>query len=367
VLLRFRLAQLPWLMLLACAFLMFSDERAEAEKALASWYGPGLQGLPTASGEPFDANGYTAAHKTLPLGTELLVSHEGRSVSVRINDRGPYVGGRELDLSQAAARDLGLMQTGTDYVEYSYAGNHEPGPSQGATQGLNLSQRVPQEPGAQVGAGSTGFGYAGGNYEAAYPGYSDSYPTARNPANSKAVDLSQGVPQEPEPIQAGVGYAEPGYAGDGSYGAGYPTHSQSYPTARDEASGGTYIVQPGDSLSQIADWLGTSVDHLADSNGITDPNLIYSGQTLRFQAPEKNLAKVSEQRTTNSLVPQDPSKVGGNMLASGEAVADPASQHGELSFSEGAPIPGDAADHSEEDPAMVTDSQDRSFPASYGA
>src|SRR3712207_297153 len=114
-----KLSRLLWIVLLACAFLALDTDRAEAREGLASWYGPGFRGLPTASGEPFDPQGYTAAHKTLPFGTDLLVSYRGRSVAVTVNDRGPYVGGRELDLSWAAARDIGLTRAGVDYVEYT--------------------------------------------------------------------------------------------------------------------------------------------------------------------------------------------------------------------------------------------------------
>ncbi len=94
---------------------------ARAEGALASWYGEELAGSPTASGEAYDPYGYTAAHKTLPLGTELVVSYGGSSVQVTVNDRGPYVGDRALDLSQGAAQAIGLDQAGVDYVDYSYA------------------------------------------------------------------------------------------------------------------------------------------------------------------------------------------------------------------------------------------------------
>jgi rare lipoprotein A len=118
----FRLSRFLWVLLLAGAFLALGDDRAEAETALASWYGPGFEGLPTASGEPYDPYGYTAAHKTLPLGTDLTVSYGGRSVQVTVNDRGPYVGGRELDLSQGAAEYLGLTHAGVDYVDYYAAG-----------------------------------------------------------------------------------------------------------------------------------------------------------------------------------------------------------------------------------------------------
>jgi rare lipoprotein A len=80
---------------------------------IASYYDYALEGLKTASGEPFDPEGYTAAHRTLPLGTRLLVSYEGRSVRVTVNDRGPYVKGHDLDLSLAAARKIGLVGPGT--------------------------------------------------------------------------------------------------------------------------------------------------------------------------------------------------------------------------------------------------------------
>ena len=117
-----RLSKLLWILLLFSAFLALGNDRAEAKTGLASWYGPGFEGLPTASGEPYDPYGYTAAHKTLPLGTDIAVSYGGRSVEVTVNDRGPYVGVRELDLSQGAAEYLGLTNAGVDYVEYERAG-----------------------------------------------------------------------------------------------------------------------------------------------------------------------------------------------------------------------------------------------------
>lgn len=80
---------------------------------VASYYDYSLEGLETASGEPFDPEGYTAAHRTLPLGTRLLVSYRGESVRVTVNDRGPYGPGHDLDLSLAAARKIGLVGPGT--------------------------------------------------------------------------------------------------------------------------------------------------------------------------------------------------------------------------------------------------------------
>ena len=85
----------------------------------ASWYGPGFHGQETASGETFDQHALTAAHRTLPLGTEAKVTNleTGQSVNVTINDRGPYVQGRQLDLSQAAAQQIGLTKTGVAKVK----------------------------------------------------------------------------------------------------------------------------------------------------------------------------------------------------------------------------------------------------------
>jgi rare lipoprotein A (peptidoglycan hydrolase) len=74
---------------------------------IASWYGPGFVGNPTASGAPYDPERLTCAHKTLPLGTVLHVTANGRAVNCLVNDRGPYVDGRVLDMSKAGARALG--------------------------------------------------------------------------------------------------------------------------------------------------------------------------------------------------------------------------------------------------------------------
>ena len=80
---------------------------AAAETAAASWYGPGFHGRTTASGERFNQYAMTAAHRHLPFGTLVRVTHKGRSVTVRINDRGPFIRGRGLDLSKGAARRIG--------------------------------------------------------------------------------------------------------------------------------------------------------------------------------------------------------------------------------------------------------------------
>jgi len=84
------------------------------ETGIASWYGPGFDGNLTANGEIYDMNGISAAHKTLPFGTIVRVVDldTGRSIVVRINDRGPFVEGRIIDLSKGAAEKLGMVERG---------------------------------------------------------------------------------------------------------------------------------------------------------------------------------------------------------------------------------------------------------------
>jgi rare lipoprotein A len=88
------------------------------ESGTASWYGPGFQGKLTANGEKFDTNSLTAAHRSLPFNTRVLVKNvtNGKTVIVRINDRGPYAKDRIIDLSQAAAKKLDIVAQGTGKV-----------------------------------------------------------------------------------------------------------------------------------------------------------------------------------------------------------------------------------------------------------
>jgi rare lipoprotein A len=87
--------------------------------ALASWYGPGLHGRTTANGERYNQYGLTVAHKSLPFGTRLRICYQG-CVVVRVNDRGPYIGPREFDLSQGAAARIGLIDPGVARITYTY-------------------------------------------------------------------------------------------------------------------------------------------------------------------------------------------------------------------------------------------------------
>ena len=101
-----------------CSAAGFAEGQLYKENALASYYGEAFQGRPTSSGEIFDMYAMTAAHKTLPFGTMLEVTNleNGRSVIVRVNDRGPFLHGRIIDLSYAAAVKLGYQKQGTARV-----------------------------------------------------------------------------------------------------------------------------------------------------------------------------------------------------------------------------------------------------------
>ena len=93
---------------------------ASPYRALASWYGPGFYGNLTANGEIYTGQQFTAAHKTLPFGTRVRVTNPstGQSITVRINDRGPFIGNREYDLSSAAASAVGLKGAGVRYLQF---------------------------------------------------------------------------------------------------------------------------------------------------------------------------------------------------------------------------------------------------------
>ena len=97
---------------------------ADTFSGRASWYGPNFHGRRTANGEVFNQNALTAAHPYLKFGTKVKVTnlHNGRSVVVRINDRGPFAGGRVIDLSAAAARVIEMVRTGIAPVRVTILG-----------------------------------------------------------------------------------------------------------------------------------------------------------------------------------------------------------------------------------------------------
>ena len=101
------------------------------EQGIASWYGKDFHGRKTANGERYDMHAFSAAHKTLPLPTLVRVTNldNGRSVIVRVNDRGPFVKDRLIDLSYAAARALGFAEHGTTHVRVQTLDNNSPKPA----------------------------------------------------------------------------------------------------------------------------------------------------------------------------------------------------------------------------------------------
>jgi len=118
---------LRYVFLFLLAVLVFSGCRSSRdtarsgqvfERGEASWYGPGFHGKQTANGERYDQDGMTAAHRTLPFDTVVRVKNlsNGKHVDVRINDRGPYVGNRIIDLSRQAAEEIGLRAHGIGRV-----------------------------------------------------------------------------------------------------------------------------------------------------------------------------------------------------------------------------------------------------------
>jgi rare lipoprotein A len=105
-----------------------ADSNGFSERGMASWYGRDFHGRKTSNGEIYDMNAMTGAHKTLPMGTWVQVTNEenGRQVKVRINDRGPFVKGRIIDVSYAAAKRLGLVGPGTAPVRIECLADNGP-------------------------------------------------------------------------------------------------------------------------------------------------------------------------------------------------------------------------------------------------
>ena len=102
--------------LIFCAVVTRAHAEGPPQTAVASFYGA-ESGPRTASGERFDPNAMTAAHRTLPFGTLVRITYQDRSVVVRINDRGPFIRGRDIDLSAGAARRIGLRGVGRVTLE----------------------------------------------------------------------------------------------------------------------------------------------------------------------------------------------------------------------------------------------------------
>ncbi len=106
-------------LVLTASLLATTQAHAIATDAIASYYGDRFHGRLTASGERFNMNNLTAAHRTLRFGTQVTVTNKanGRSIAVTINDRGPYIKGRSIDLSKGAAKELGMIGSGVARVQ----------------------------------------------------------------------------------------------------------------------------------------------------------------------------------------------------------------------------------------------------------
>jgi rare lipoprotein A len=121
-------------------YYLLSSSADYVERGVASWYGPGFHKIRTSTGEIYDMYGMTAAHKTLPLPAYVRVTNlqNGRSIVVRVNDRGPFVGNRIIDLSYTAAAKLDMLRDGTAMVEVRSVGPTSP-PAEVAAAGAPIA------------------------------------------------------------------------------------------------------------------------------------------------------------------------------------------------------------------------------------
>jgi rare lipoprotein A len=128
-------------------YFVLSSNVGYVERGVASWYGPGFHKVRTSTGEPYDMYGMTAAHKTLPLPAYVRVTNlqNGRNVVVRVNDRGPFVGNRIIDLSYTAAAKLDMLRNGTAIVEVRSVDSSLPVP-------IATAAAVPDAPTVNAGA-----------------------------------------------------------------------------------------------------------------------------------------------------------------------------------------------------------------------
>mgnify|MGYP001605962198 CR=1 FL=1 len=170
------------------------DQPNYDETGTASWYGQAFQMKATADGEIFDMNEISAAHTTLPLPSMVEVTNldNGRKLTVRVNDRGPFVGNRIIDLSHAAARELGYDRAGLAHVRVRYLG---PAPLAGPEAGVRYARatRTPMIPGAAIsGAAISGAAVSGARISGA----------ARRPADEDIFQEAAITPTTPKPLVA---------------------------------------------------------------------------------------------------------------------------------------------------------------------
>jgi len=180
------------------------------KKGLASWYGDKYHGKPTATGEIFNKNAFTAAHKTLPLNSMLHVTNleTGESIMVRLNDRGPFVDGRIIDLSEAAARELGVIHHGTARVRVRYAGPADPMAASQMAQSPSVATPMPYQP----------FVPQSAPQSAAIPQPMPAQPQQEyqplrkyTPQNATPLEYEPAAPAQSDPRSAALPYSAPQY------------------------------------------------------------------------------------------------------------------------------------------------------------
>jgi rare lipoprotein A len=199
-------------------YYVLSSSVAYVERGVASWYGPGFHKVRTSTGERYDMYGMSAAHKTLPLPAYVRVTNlqNGRSVVVRVNDRGPFVGNRIIDLSYTAAARLDMLRNGTAMVEVRALDPSAPQPappllaSAPVARAGGQSGAAPSSATAPPSAGSTASapGVAPGSAPAIAPAAVGTAPPAPQPAPGNAGGAGAKVPLF---IQAGA-FADPANA-----------------------------------------------------------------------------------------------------------------------------------------------------------
>lgn len=171
------------------------------ETGVASWYGPTFYGKHTANGEMYDGNQLTAAHKTLPMPVNVRVTNldNGKSLIVRVNDRGPYARGRIIDLSKRAAELLDVVQTGTARVRVTYLGRADINGAPPPITPPAIASALPAAPSGKV--DTAALGIVPGATVAPPPAKSAQMPTAAIPSQMFADDQPTGkVTRVPVPV-----------------------------------------------------------------------------------------------------------------------------------------------------------------------
>lgn len=232
-LLRSRRISVAALAIIVClALLLFFSRLAVAQPLVATWYGPGLAGNYTANGEIFDPSGYTAAHMTYAFNTKLIVTYNGQSVVVRVNDRGPYVAGKDIDLSQAAAEYIGLTAVGSDVVDVQVAAPSTPvGPYAPANSDPVAAPAPQPEPAPQPVYSEP----------APQPAYDDGVEAAAAVAAQEQAAEKQAVEEE-QVIQEQVVVEQKQYVAEDQYAAAEEVEEEEELTELPDTSGVSYVL-----------------------------------------------------------------------------------------------------------------------------